>query len=338
METSDNTRLSVTKLIEKEELNNLTPEIDTDNVFITNADLSKPALQMAGFFDYFNSDRIQIFGKSETEFIKTLEPALARERYDQLTSYKMPCVIYSYSADPDMGMISACHRHQVPLLVSHKTTKSLVAELTRWLGVQLAPTQIVHGVLVDVYGEGVLITGDSGIGKSEVALELIRRGHRLVADDAVEIKKVSEVTLFGQAPELTKHLLELRGIGVLDVREMFGVECVKDTANIDIVINLEEWDGRQEYDHMGLEEHFTSFMDNQVPLYNVPLRPGRNVAIIVESAAVNSRAKKMGFNAAKELNKKLAEQGFHNTSKGDDGIRQVVDYAAQIIPGGRVDD
>ena len=176
-----------------------------------------------------------------------------------------------------------------------------MAEIIRWLGVQLAPCISIHGVLVDVYGEGILITGESGIGKSEAALELIKRGHRLVSDDVVEIRKVSDETLVGSAPDITRYLIEVRGIGIIDVKTLFGVESVKDTQSIDMVIKLEEWDKNKEYDRLGLEDQYTEFLGNKVVCHNIPVRPGRNLAIICESAAVNHRQKKMGYNAAQEL-------------------------------------
>ncbi|MDU4976820.1 MAG: HPr(Ser) kinase/phosphatase, partial [Hungatella hathewayi] len=198
-------------------------------------------------------------------------------------------------------MIARCDHYGVPCLVSEQTTSDLMAEIIRWLKVKLAPCISIHGVLVDVFGEGVLIMGESGIGKSEAALELIKRGHRLVTDDVVEIRKVSDETLIGSAPEITRHFIELRGIGIIDVKTLFGVESVKDTQAIDMVIKLEDWDKDKEYDRLGLEDQYTEFLGNRVVCHSIPVRPGRNLAIIVESAAVNYRQKKMGYNAAQEL-------------------------------------
>lgn len=192
-------------------------------------------------------------------------------------------------------------KYKIPLLQASQVTSSFEAEIIRWMKVELAPTISIHGVLVDVYGEGVLITGESGIGKSEAALELIKRGHRLVTDDVVEIRKVSDETLIGTAPEITRHFIELRGIGIIDVKTLFGVESVKETQGIDMVIHLEDWDKEKEYDRFGLEEEYTEILGNKVVCHNLPVRPGRNLAVIVESAAVNWRQKKMGYNAAREL-------------------------------------
>ena len=209
-------------------------------------------------------------------------------------------------------MIDLAYKYNVPTFVTERTTSSLMAEIIRWLGVQLAPCISIHGVLVDVYGEGVLITGESGIGKSEAALELIKRGHRLVTDDVVEIRKVSEETLVGTAPDITKHFIELRGIGIVDVKALFGASSVRETQNIDLVIRLEEWDKDKEYDRLGLNEEYTEFLGNKVTCHSIPIRPGRNLAIIVESAAVNHRQKKMGYNAAQELYRRVQESISRN--------------------------
>ena len=192
-------------------------------------------------------------------------------------------------------------KHKVPVLSTKKSTSSFLAEIIRWLNVKLAPCISVHGVLMDVYGEGVMITGESGIGKSEAALELIKRGHRLVTDDVVELRKVSDDTLIGSAPDITKNFIELRGIGIVDVKALFGVSSVKDTQSVDLVINLEDWDKEKEYDRIGLEENYTEYLGNKIVCHNIPIRPGRSLAIICESAAVNHRQKKMGYNAAQEL-------------------------------------
>ena len=218
-----------------------------------------------------------------------------------LMSKKFPCIIYCRGLEPDEDIIKAGEKYGVPVLVSEKTTSDFTAEIIRWLNVQLAPCISIHGVLVDVYGEGVLIMGESGIGKSEAALELIKRGHRLVTDDVVELRKVSDETLIGTAPDITRHFIELRGIGIIDVKTLFGVGSVKETQGIDMVIKLEEWSKDKEYDRLGLEEEYTEFLGNKVVCHSIPIRPGRNLAVIVESAAVNHRQRKMGYNAAQEL-------------------------------------
>ena len=293
--------VTITELIKKMKLKNVLPEIDTDKVVLSHPDVNRPALQLTGFFDHFDRERVQIIGYVEQAYIKTLPREVRVERYDKLLSSEIPCVVYSRGQEPDENMQDLCLHYQVPLMVSDKSTSDLMAEVIRWLKVKLAPCISIHGVLVDVFGEGVLIMGESGIGKSEAALELIKRGHRLVSDDVVEIRKVSDATLVGSAPDITKHFIELRGIGIIDVKSLYGVESVKDTQNIDKVIKLEDWDKDKEYDRLGLEDRYTEFLGNQVVCHNIPIRPGRNLAIIVESAAVNYRQKKMGYNAAQEL-------------------------------------
>ena len=224
-----------------------------------------------------------------------------------MLKHKVPCVIFSRSLQPEESFLRIAQERDVPVFSTEKKTSSFMGELIRWLNVKLAPCISIHGVLVDVYGVGVLIMGESGIGKSEAALELIKRGHRLVTDDVVEIRKVSDDTLVGSAPDITKHFIELRGIGIVDVKSMFGVQSVRETQNIDLVITLEDWSRDREYDRLGLEEEYTEFLGNKVVCHSIPIRPGRNLAIIVESAAVNHRQKQMGYNAAQELYKRVQE-------------------------------
>lgn len=293
--------VAITDLIEKMSLRNMTPEIDADKIVLSHPDVNRPALQLTGFFDHFDNERVQIIGYVEQEYINQMGRERKLEMYDKLLACQIPCLVYSRSQVPDEDILALCNHYGVPCLVSDKTTSDLMAEVIRWLKVKLAPCISIHGVLVDVFGEGVLIMGESGIGKSEAALELIKRGHRLVTDDVVEIRKVSDATLIGRAPEITKHFIELRGIGIIDVKTLFGVESVKDTQAIDMVIKLEDWDRDKEYDRLGIEDQYTEFLGNRVVCHSIPVRPGRNLAIIVESAAVNYRQKKMGYNAAQEL-------------------------------------
>ena len=293
--------LKIDKIIEKMELKLLTPDIETGDKVVTVPDINRPALQLTGFFDHFDSERVQVIGHVEAAHMETLDEETRKDRYEQLMSYNIPCIVFCRSMMPDAQMIEAAREYQIPLLQTDKATSSFEAEIIRWMKVMLAPTISIHGVLVDVYGEGVLITGESGIGKSEAALELIKRGHRLVTDDVVQISKVSDETLIGTAPEITRHFIELRGIGIIDVKTLFGVESVKETQGIDMVIHLEDWDKDKEYDRFGLEEEYTEILGNKVVCHNLPVRPGRNLAVIVESAAVNWRQKKMGYNAAREL-------------------------------------
>ncbi len=294
-------KVSVSELIKKENLRNLTPEIDTDHKYMTIPDVNRPALQLTGFFDQFDSERVQIIGNVETAYLMTMDRPHRRARYAEITKYPIPCIIYARDIEPDSCMVTACKEAGIPLLSSHRPTTELEGEIIRWLKEKMAPMVTVHGVLVDVYGEGVLIMGDSGIGKSEAALELIKRGHRLVSDDVVELRKISDDILVGSAPDITRNFIELRGIGIIDIRQMFGVECIKDSQNIDMVIKLAEWSKDKEYDRLGLKDNYTELLGNKIISYEIPIRPGRNVAVIVECAAVNNRAKKMGYNAAQVL-------------------------------------
>ena len=228
--------------------------------------------------------------------------------FERLFSAGIPCLVFCNSLEPNNRMTYIAKKYNVPILISRETTSEFMAEVIRWLGVELAPSISIHGVLVDVFGEGILITGESGIGKSEAALELIKRGHRLVSDDVVEIKRVSKETLVGSSPEVTRFFIELRGIGIIDVRKLFGVESVRMTQNIDLVIQLEDWNKETDYDRLGLEEKYVEYLGNKVVAHSLPIRPGRNLAIIVETAAINHRQKKMGYNAAEELYKRVTGQ------------------------------
>jgi HPr kinase/phosphorylase len=293
--------VKLSKLIEKMNLENVTPDVDVKRIRLSHLDVNRPALQLAGFFDHFDSERVQIIGYVEYAYLQTLKKDAMLQVMEKLLNYKIPCIIFCRDLEIEPELIEIATRKKIPILRSKKTTSSFMAEVIRWLNVELAPRITIHGVLVDVYGEGVLIMGESGIGKSEAALELIKRGHRLVSDDVVEIKRVSDETLIGSAPDITRHFIELRGIGIIDVKTLFGVESVKDIGSIDLVIKLEEWDKEKKYDRMGLEEQYTELLGNQLVCHSIPIRPGRNLAVICESAAVNFRQKKMGYNAAQEL-------------------------------------
>lgn len=296
-----NSEVQLTKIIEKMGLINFTPEIDTDSKYITQPDVNRPALQLTGFYNHFDNERLQVIGCVEQAYIESLDRDTRVKRYTQLFESNIPCLVLCRSQKPDEDMVDIAMKYGIPLLGSNSATSSFMAEIIRWLKVQLAPMISIHGVLVDVFGEGVLIMGESGIGKSEAALELIKRGHRLVSDDVVEIKKVSDETLIGTAPDITRHFIELRGIGIIDVKSLFGVESIKETQGIDMIIKLEDWDKDKQYDRLGLEETYTEILGNKVVSHNIPIRPGRNLAIIVETAAVNWRQRKMGYNAAKEI-------------------------------------
>lgn len=294
-------KVSVKKLAEKMELKNLTPSIDTEKRYIEFYDVNRAALQLTGFFDHFDRNRVQVVGKVEQQYIEYSDKDRILSNFAKLASYNVPCIVFSRKYKPSSEIVEVLEKYGVPCFTSELTTSELTSEMLRWLRVVLAPCISIHGVLVDVYGEGVLILGDSGVGKSEAALELVKRGHRLVTDDVVEIRKVSEETLVGTAPEITKHFIELRGIGIINVRDLFGFEAIKDTQTIDMVIRVEDWDKDKNYDRMGLDENYTEILGNKIICHEIPVRPGRNLAIIVECAAINNRAKKTGYNAAKEF-------------------------------------
>lgn len=293
--------VSLAKIIEKMKLESLTPEIDIKGIKIKQPDINRPALQIAGFFDHYEATRLQIIGFVEYKYMMSLSEERKEEIYTKLLSYPIPCIVFCRELEPDELFLKKAIENNVPLFKTKKTTSAFMAEIIRWLNVKLAPCISVHGVLVDVYGEGVLIVGESGIGKSEAALELVKRGHRLVTDDVVEIRKVSDDTIIGTAPDITKHFIEIRGVGIVDVKTLYGVSSVKDTQNIDLVIKLADWNKDTEYDRLGLEEEYTEYLGKKVVCHNIPIRPGRNLAVICESAAVNHRQKKMGYNAAQEL-------------------------------------
>ena len=289
------------QIVEKMNLKNLTPDVELSDKAVEVPDINRPALQLTGFFESFDSERVQVIGYVEYSYLTTLKEKEKEKIYDTLLSYKIPCLVFCRALKPDDMLLQKATEANIPVFSTDVHTSEFMAEIIRWLNVQLAPCISIHGVLVDVYGVGVLIMGESGIGKSEAALELIKRGHRLVSDDVVEIRKVSDETLVGTAPDITRRFIELRGIGIVDVKTLFGVQSVRETKNIDLVITLEEWNKEREYDRLGLEDQYTEFLGNKVVCHNLPIRPGRNLAIIVETAAINHRQKSMGYNAAQEL-------------------------------------
>lgn len=299
--------VSVSKIVERLDLKVYTDDIDLKKRKITRSDINRPALQLAGYFLHFDSTRVQLIGNVEYFYTKQMEEEKKLEIYKELLSYDIPCIIISRDLVPDEEFIRIAQENGIPVLGTNRPTSEFAAELIFALGELLAPCITIHGVLVDVYGEGVLITGESGIGKSEAALELIRRGHRLVSDDVVEISRINDHMLIGTAPDITRNFIELRGIGIVDVKTLYGVECIKEKQEIDLVIKLSEWKKDAEYDRMGLEDEYIEYLGNQVVCYSVPIRPGRNLAVICETAAVNHRQKKMGYNAAQELYRRVQE-------------------------------
>ena len=278
---------------------------ESQYIDVSTSDINRPGLQFAGFFDYFASERIQVLGKVEITYLENMDPIVREQQLNRFFQYEFPCLIISRDMDIPEYIIELSQKYKRSLLRSTLSTSSLIQKLINYLGSALAPKITRHGVLVDVYGAGVFLMGESGIGKSETALELVKRGHRLVADDAVEIKKVTDNRLIGESPELIRHFMEIRGIGIIDIKSMYGVGAVINNKPLDIVIYLEFWDNSKEYDRLGLAEEYMEILGVKLPKIVIPVRPGRNLAIIVEVAARNWRLKHMGYNAAQELDNRL---------------------------------
>lgn len=309
--------VSLDRLIKEFDFEVIYLPTDASELSVTSQDVNRPGLILAGRDDYFDPERVQFLGLSEIEFLKTLSDAQQYESLDRLTSKQPPFILITRSLEPPACLYELVEKYKVPLVRTSDSTSSCMSSLIYFLGTELAERITRHGVLVEVYGEGILIVGDSGVGKSETAVELIKRGHRLIADDAVEIRKVSSKSLVGSAPDNIRHFIELRGIGIINARRIFGMGAVKLTEKINMVIQLEPWDSDKVYDRMGLDNDYISIMDVKVPLTVVPVKPGRNLAIIIEVAAMNNRQKKMGYNAAKEL---LHQLGMQNEEPKEEEI------------------
>ncbi|MCI2058543.1 MAG: HPr(Ser) kinase/phosphatase [Oscillibacter sp.] len=292
--------MSVSKFAEIFSLEVLNRGSDYETAQLTITDVNRPALQFQGFFDYFDPRRLQVIGKSEFMYLKGFSQEARKKSFDDLFLYDIPALVIARDLDCFPECLVSAREHEKTLLRTPETTVDFTAHAIEYLNRVLAPCITRHGVLLDIYGEGVMITGDSAIGKSETAIELIMRGHRLVADDAVEIRRVSN-QLFGTAPEVIRHYIELRGIGVIDVRQLFGMRAIKTTSQIELVVQLEQWDDSKFYDRLGIEDHYIDIMDLQIPCVTIPVRPGRNLAAIVEVAALNNRHRRYGYNAAQEL-------------------------------------
>ncbi|MBQ8683644.1 MAG: HPr(Ser) kinase/phosphatase [Clostridia bacterium] len=292
-------------IIEETGLESIYMPCPPEERMVSSCDVNRPGLALSGYFDYFDNDRIQVIGKNEHGFLENLPHDLRTSHLDELVSTNPPAIIVTRSLPIFPELQEACEKYGVPLLLSKDSTSGLMAALIAFLNVQLAPRITRHGVLVEVYGEGVLLLGDSGIGKSETAIELLKRGHRLIADDAVEIRRVSAKTLVGSAPANIRHFIELRGIGIVNVRRIFGIGSVKNTEKIDMAIQMEPWNNEKVYDRMGLDNETMDILGISVPTMTIPVKPGRNLAIIIEVAAISNRQKKMGYNAAQELMHKL---------------------------------
>ncbi|WP_274366144.1 HPr(Ser) kinase/phosphatase [Paenibacillus thermotolerans] len=279
---------------------------------ITVADLNRPGLELTGYFTYYPKERVQLMGMTELTFFESLTEPLRKERAAKLCTEETPCILITRNLNVPDELLEAAKEHNIPLLRSGLATTILISRITGFLENRLAPSTTIHGVLVDVYGVGMLITGSSGIGKSETALELIKRGHRLVADDAVEISQTADNTLYGNAPDLIKHLVEIRGLGIINVMTLFGAGAVRNVKKISLVARLENWQQEKQYDRLGLDEELTRILDTDLPLITIPVRPGRNLAVILEVAAMNYRLKRMGFNAALQFTNRLTETIDHD--------------------------
>lgn len=296
--------VSLDEIIKEFQLEIVTKDIATKDVEITTSDINRPGLQFAGFTNYFAIDRMQIIGKVEMAYLGSLSNANRNSSIKKVFGHKFSCVVITRGLKIYPEILNAAKKYNIIVLRTKVRTSQFIAGLIRFLNLKLAPRTTIHGGLVEVYGEGILILGESGVGKSETALELVKRGHRLIADDVVEIRKVSDKTLLGRAPGIIRYLIEIRGIGIIDVKNLYGVGSIKEMESIDLVIKLEYWREKKEYERLGLSDKFTEILETKVPYLNIPVKPGRNLAIVMEVAAKNNRQKKMGYNAAKELNER----------------------------------
>lgn len=297
--------VSLEKIIKEFSLEKIYFPVDPNKVEISNTEINRPGIQLAGYFKFFDKDRIQIIGKSEHSFLENMERPVFEKHVKTFMEQGVKVLIFSRSLVIDPFIIECAQKNEVFILRTDDSTSSFMSALISYLNVQLAPRITRHGVLVEVYGEGILLLGESGVGKSETAIELVKRGHRLIADDAVELRKVSNKSLVGSSPENIRHFIELRGIGIINASRIFGVGAVKLTEKIDMVVNVEQWDSNKTYDRIGIENQYTEILDIKIPSLTIPVKPGRNLAVIIEVAAMNNRQKKLGYNAAEDLLYKL---------------------------------
>ncbi len=298
--------VTLKEIVEEMELEVISGSELLDTIKVSVPEINRPGLALKGFFDYFGEGRVQIIGRAESAFLDTLSSPQKTACLERFYKCRFPCIIITRNIPASEEMLDISRKSRVPVLRTSEVTSRFLSNIIAYLNLQLAPRVTIHGGLVDVYGEGILITGESGCGKSETALELVKRGHRLVADDAVEIKKVSDKTLIGSAPEMIKHLIEIRGLGIIDVKNLFGIGSVKSAEKINLVVKLEKWDESSEYDRLGIEEKYTVILEQRIPIMNIPVAPGRNLAVIIEAAAINNRQRKLGYNTAKELAERLS--------------------------------
>ena len=293
--------VSLGKIIDEFHLETIYMPKDPAEILIDENDVTRPGLQLMGFYEYFNPERMQIIGKMEFAYLSTIDEETRTQRLDALMSRHIPALIIARELPYFSEMLDLAKKYEVPLLRSKESTSNFISGLIAFLNLNLAPRITRHGVLIEIYGEGVFITGESGVGKSETAIELVKRGHRLVADDAVEIRKVSNISLVGSSPDNIRHFLELRGIGIINARRLFGIGAVKNTEKIELIVEMEQWNPEKIYDRMGVDTQFATILGVKIPMLTIPVKPGRNLAVILEVAAMNNRQKKMGYNAAAEL-------------------------------------
>ncbi len=314
--------IALAKVIKELGLSEVYLPRSADEILIKSRDVNRPGVELNGYCEYFDPNRITILGRSEIEMLKSFGKQRKAEAIDHFFALHPPTVIVARGIESSEDMLAAAKKYDIPLLSSRDSTSNVVVDLVSLLNVELAPRITRHGVLIEVYGEGILLVGDSGVGKSETAIELIKRGHRLIADDAVEIRRVSSKSLVGQAPENIRHFIELRGIGIINARRIFGMGAVKLSEKIDMCINMEIWDATKVYDRMGIDSEYTEILGIRVPVMTIPVKPGRNLAVIIEVAAMNNRQKKMGYNAAQEL---LSSLGMDISVLQSDDIKRDLD-------------
>ena len=293
--------VSVKEIVEEHKLEVIYTPKDMAEILVFDNDCNRPGLQLMGFYEYFNAERIQICGNMEFAYLASLDEEIRRQRIETLFKTGIPLFVVARGHELYPEMIELAGQYEIPIARTNESTTNFIASLIAFLNLRLAPRITRHGVLIEVYGEGVLIVGESGVGKSETAIELVKRGHRLVADDAVEIRRVSSISLVGSSPDNIRHFLELRGIGIINIRRLFGIGSVKVTEKIDLIVELEPWERDKIYDRMGIDNEYTTILGVKIPSLTIPIKPGRNLAVILEVAAMNNRQKKMGYNAAQDL-------------------------------------
>ncbi len=310
-----NFKVSLGEVIDEFKLVQVNNTKNAREVMVCNNEVNRCGLALAGYFDHFEHTRLQIIGTVEATYIERMSEDEVKNVFEKMFSLQIPALIASRNMELPQIIVDLSNKYNIPLLKTHLTTSRFTSALIAYLNIMLAERETRHGVLVEVYGEGILLLAESGVGKSETAIELVKRGHRLVADDAVEIKKVSDKSLVGSAPEIIRHFIELRGIGIVDVKKIFGMGAVKDTEKIDMIIHLENWQQQKQYDRLGLTTEYTNILGIDIPSVTIPVKPGRNLAVIVEVAAMNNRQKKMGYNAAQILNERILNEASKNSEE-----------------------